>query len=68
MGEYIYTTLEGDTWDMIALDFYDDEFLIAPLMEHNPALAQYAVFPAGIELQVPLIEQSAASSLPPWRR
>ena len=35
MGEYIYTTLEGDTWDMIALDFYDDEFLIAPLMEQE---------------------------------
>lgn len=68
MAEYIYMTMEGDTWDMIALDFYNDEYLIKPIMERNRSLAHYVTFPAGVELRVPVIEAQAASDLPPWRR
>ncbi len=65
---YEYETLQGDTFDMIALDFYNNEFLSSKIIEANPEQRTVLVFGAGIKLKVPVIEQQAASTLPPWKR
>ncbi len=65
---WIYTTLAGDTFDMIALDFYDDEFLAGELIQANPQYSGVLRFPAGVELSIPILEDKPAETLPPWRR
>ena len=65
---WTYTTLSGDTFDMIALDFYNDEFLAGELLRANPAYAGVLTFPAGVELSIPILEETAPETLPPWRR
>ncbi len=63
-----YTTRAGDTFDILALDFYNDEYKANLLIEANPAYRKVLVFPAGVRLQVPRHEQTAATTLPPWKR
>lgn len=69
-SDYIeYTTRQGDTWDIIALLLYNDEFQASNLMQANPVQIGTVVFPEGIVLKIPLIEQADVSSaLPPWKR
>ena len=64
----LYTTQEGDTWDAIALDFYNDEFKSTILMESNPDYINKIIFPAGIRLIIPVLEEDIADTLPPWKR
>lgn len=66
---YEYETLEGDTWDSIALDFYNNEFKATDIMKINPEHVKTIVFQAGIILKIPIIEEERISStLPPWKR
>lgn len=57
----------GDTWDMLALDYYDDELLASLIIFHNPKLAEILVFDEAVEVTIPLIDQQASGALPPWR-
>lgn len=63
-----YTTKQGDTFDIIALQQYNDEFQASVLMQANPTHISTVIFPAGIILTIPDIEDEAASTLPPWKR
>ncbi len=63
-----YTTVEGDTYDMIALDMYYDEFKAPVIAGANPKYAGTVVFPAGVTLRVPVIPAADVSTLPPWKR
>lgn len=65
---YTYTTLQGDTWDSISLDFYDDERKTQVLMEANPDHIKTLVFAEGVQLTVPVIEDSVSETLPPWKQ
>jgi phage tail protein X len=65
---YTYLTLEGDTFDCIALDFYGEETKSATIIQANLQHRKVIIFSAGIELMIPIIEESAADSLPPWKR
>lgn len=65
---YQYETLQGDTFDMIALDFYNDESLASEIIKSNPEYCSTIVFDAGIVLLIPIIEETAPSTLPPWKR
>jgi len=65
---YEYTTLQGDTFDMIALDAYNDEFQAYRVIQANPQHAGVIVFDAGVKLKVPIIAPEAAATLPPWKR
>ncbi len=64
---YEYETIAGDTWDGIALDFYDDEYQAKVLMGANPQYSATLIFDAGVKLIIPIIEETAADTLPPWR-
>lgn len=61
-----YTTIQGDTWDMIAKKVYDDESCTSLLMEANPKLLDYFVFPEGIVVTVPE-KPEETDYLPEWR-
>lgn len=65
---YIYETLEGDTFDSIALDFYNDEFKSSEIIKANPDYLDIIIFTSGIKLKIPVLEIEKSSSLPPWRR
>lgn len=63
-----YTTVQGDTWDMIAYrqlgsTDYTDKLVTANL-EHVGTL----LFPAGIRLRLPKVEEKPNGNLPPWKR
>jgi len=62
-----YVTLQGDTFDAIALDFYNDEIFADIIIQANPDYTNVILFDAGVELKVPVLEEKAASTLPPWR-
>lgn len=69
MGKYLsYTTVQGDTFDAIALDFYNDEFKAPIIAQANPQFSGVLAFDAGVKLQIPLINAKAAETLPPWRQ
>jgi len=64
----IYTTIQGDTWDMIAYKVYGKEACMAKLIEANDDLAHIAVFSSGVKIVCPPPEPRASKILPPWRR
>lgn len=63
-----YTTIQGDTWDMIAYKVYGNEYRMKELMACNLKYIDVAVFSAGINLITPTIENPVSSKLPPWKR
>lgn len=67
-GYYQYETLQGDTFDMISLDFYGDEKYAKEIINANPDYRNILVFDAGISLKIPVIQQHASDTLPPWKR
>jgi phage tail protein X len=65
-----YTTVLGDTWDMIAFKLYGKEKYAKNLVESNLKYVETVIFSAGAILIVPEINntESDISSLPPWKR
>lgn len=62
-------TVDGDTFDSLALEFYDDEKQTKLLYDANPDYCDVLIFPADVTLQVPIVEGSdLPETLPPWRR
>lgn len=68
MANFKYVTMQGDTYDLIALDAYGEEKLSYIIIESNPQYSNVIVFSAGIELIVPVIESQSTEEVPPWRR
>lgn len=67
-GYFDYTTMAGDTFDVLALDAYNDEFRAVEIMRANPQYADVIVFDAGIKLRIPYLAPEPPESLPPWKR
>lgn len=65
-----YTTVQGDSWDVISKKVYGSENHIDALIEQNWRERSRVIFPAGVALNVPEIPPQAIddSNLPPWRR
>ena len=64
-----YVTVEGDTFDMLALTFYNQEKLASVIIQANPDYCDTLIFEAGIPLVIPdVAEVTLPESLPPWRR
>ena len=65
----IYTTSEGDTWDLIALKFLHEERKMTLIMDENPFLRKTVIFDAGVKVLIPIFEENLSKeSLAPWRR
>lgn len=64
-----YVTSQGDTFDSLAMDLYDDECLSSEIIAENPFYADVLIFEAGVTLYLPVIENlEDASSKPPWEQ
>lgn len=63
-----YSTIQGDTWDMIAFKQLGSEEYTNLLIQENPTYINQVIFPAGIELSLPEISIPKSSNLPPWKR
>jgi phage tail protein X len=64
----IYTTIQGDTWDMIAWKVYHREICMSDLLAANPDIIATTVFSQGVNIKCPDIEAPTTDILPPWRR
>jgi len=62
-----YVTVQGDLWDSIARQLYDNEALMHILIDANPQYRNIAVFPANCILIVPEITRAVRVTWPPWR-
>jgi phage tail protein X len=68
-----YRTIEGDRWDLIAFKAYGDATKFNLLLEANKPLAINKTLPAGLKINIPILEDQNAGSvqaelLPPWKR
>ena len=68
MNNETYTTVQGDTWDVISYKVYGDEHYVDILLQANIAYMNMTILPANIELSIPDIEIKPFESLPPWKR
>jgi len=65
---YKYTAMAGDTFDSISLDFYDDERYASVIIQANLRYRKVLTFTGGEELFIPIIDDPAPTTLPPWKR
>lgn len=65
--EMPYTTVGGDTWDVIAKKVYGDEYCADVLMQANPEQIGVFRFDSGIVLQTPELTEEQSGTRPPWK-
>ncbi len=63
-----YVTVQGDTWDGIALKTLGNERYMSQLIESNIEHADTVSFSAGVVLRIPDIKFETSATLPPWKR
>ena len=64
-------TIQGDTWDAIALRVYGNVLRAQELMaaRGNVRLLDYQIFPGGVTVATPEIEEGTATDdMPEWRK
>lgn len=65
----IHRTVSGETFDMLALRYYDEEKLASIIIQANPDYCDVLIFESVIEIIIPdAPEASFPETLPPWRR
>lgn len=68
MTKRVYRTLQGDTWDGIAVKVYGDEKYMNVLLEANQVHRERIIFPANVILSLTNVATQATSILPPWKK
>lgn len=69
VGYDIVQTIEGDTFDRLALEYYNDEKKASLIIGQNLDHCDTLIFEAGVELRIPIVEDvELPETLPPWRR
>ncbi len=63
-----YSTILGDTWDVIALKTLGSEMYMSDIINANIEHADTVVFSAGTVLTIPEVTTVPDASLPPWKR
>lgn len=63
----IYTTIQGDTWDLIAYKIYGEEKYMKYLIEANWQMLDVLIFSSGTVLTVPDIQEETDDEAPFWR-
>ena len=61
-----YTTIQGDTWDLIAYKVWGSEYLLPILLEANPKHRNTIFFAGDIILNVPNIDTAVYTERPSW--
>ena len=67
MTKRVYKTIQGDTWDGIAVKVYGDEKYMNELLEANQAYREIIIFPANVSLSLPNIQTQTTTILPHGR-
>lgn len=62
-----YTTIQGDTWDLIAYKLYGSEKYMKNLIEANWPLLEVLVFSSGTVINAPDIPEDSDEDAPFWR-
>ncbi|MCI9418377.1 MAG: phage tail protein [Eubacterium sp.] len=68
MSRKTYTTISGDMWDQIAYAQMGSVLYMDKLIKANADYAAMFVFPAGVALTIPEVEEKRSMELPPWKR
>lgn len=72
MKQREYTTILGDTWDIVAHKVYGDrkrgELFLHHLLDANQEHRNTVTFSSGILLKIPDPPAAIPESLPPWKR
>lgn len=61
-----YTTIQGDTWDLIAYKLWGSEYLLPLLFEANPKYKDVLIFEGGLLLNVPEVMVEEVTERPEW--
>ena len=62
-------TVEGDTFDGLALEFFNDEQKASLIIAANLDYCDTLIFEAGVALRIPIVDDvELPETLPPWRR
>lgn len=65
----IHITKAGETFDGLALLYYDQEKLANYIIEANPEYCDTVIFDAGTRIRIPDRKRvQLPETLPPWRR
>lgn len=68
-GYQTIQTVEGDTFDKLALEYYNEEKKASLIIGANLDHCGTLIFEAGVELRIPIVEDvELPETLPPWRR
>lgn len=62
-----YTTVQGDTWDLIAYKLYGEEKYMKYLIEANWTLLDVLIFSSGTVMTVPDLPEETDEDKPFWR-
>lgn len=69
IGYQTIKTIEGDTFDALAMEFYNEETKASLIIGANLDHCTTLIFEAGVELHIPIVEDvELPDTLPPWRR
>lgn len=69
IGYREHKTVEGDTFDSLALWYYNDEQLASRIISANLDCCDVLIFEAGVTLRIPIMDTvDTPDTLPPWRR
>lgn len=63
-----YTTIAGDMWDGVAHKALGDCKKKDALIKENIKYKDIYIFPAGVVLTIPEIEEKEEYTLPPWKQ
>lgn len=63
-----YTTVQGDTWDLIAHKKLGGTKYTDLLIKENLEYRETFLFPAGVKLRLPELGERVNTSMPPWKR
>lgn len=64
-----HITAQGDTFDALALLYYNNEKLSSSLIQANLNHCSTLIFEAGVSLVIPEVHAvTLPETLPPWRR
>lgn len=65
----VHYTAEGDTFDGLALLYFNDEKMSSAIIQANLDYCDTLIFEAGIPLNIPDVSTvTLPETLPPWRR
>lgn len=69
MEDKKYTTILGDTFDLVAYKMYGDSKAIKKIIEVNQVHCGTLIFSAGVELVIPPKEEVVTDErIAPWRK